>query len=201
MSSIRKNFCLSLAAISLVTVAGCASKKAPFADVTQRERQKPTQTAAVSTAPVAPVEKIEKTKPVVVVAAPPVEVAPASTEYIQGSIALKVSKNGVVTRDWPQAVAYRTNGNMWSGPTYWPSQNSAFARSEYLDVVMEPGEFLFNILASPFRMIETPPWASIEWSAIGKPHNDEIDTTGLRYLEDKQPAKPAVEQTQSLRVK
>jgi hypothetical protein len=185
-----------MAVMLLTGLFGCASKKAPFVDVTQRERQRPTQAAAAT----GPTVVAAKTKPVAIVTPAAVAMSP-TTEPAKGGIVIHVGKGGVVTREWSQSVAYRPSGNFRSGPTYWPSQNSAFTRSEYHDIVVEPGEFLFNILILPYRLIETPPWASIEWSAVGKPYNDDIDPAGQRYLEDQKPGKAAVEQTQSVRVK
>jgi len=201
---IHENCARHVSALILVlTVAGCASRQRSFSDITERERHQPTQ-AMASAQPVAEKESVRPVPSTNTIPRTPVAATtarPIITPSTRNSIAMNLGPGSVVTREWSQSVCYRVSGDVVSGSTYWPSIDSALKRNEFLNLVMEPGEFIFNLCVMPIRMVITPPWAQIDYSAVGPPNAEFIETSGLRYLEPVNAKKRPEGDAQSVRFK
>jgi uncharacterized protein YceK len=83
------------------------------------------------------------------------------TAFPRTRIVVRVADRGVLRRSWSLAVSPRPSGDVLAGPTYWPSVDEAFHRPNSTNIWLEPGEFLWNTLLLPYRVIDTPPWSKI----------------------------------------
>ena len=98
-------------------------------------------------------------------------------------IVIRVADRGVIHRSWPLAVCPRPSGEVLAGPTYWPSEDRAFYRRDTTNLWLEPGEFLWNILLLPYRVIDTPPWAKIVYSPAGSYEWRNVEQSGVIFQE------------------
>ena len=89
-----------------------------------------------------------------------------------------IQGDAVIQRQWPEAVFWRASGDTIAGPTYWDSINDAFKRPDWVNVLMEPAEFLLNTALLPVRAVITPPMTAIQYSPVG-PKTDE--TTARKW--------------------
>jgi hypothetical protein len=98
---------------------------------------------------------------------PLIELATEPPPVIPTRIQLIVGERGLVQRPWPAVAFSRPSGDVMAGPTYWPSVDDAFERSNGLNLVMEPVEFLLNTVLLPVRAVITPPWTAMIYSPVG----------------------------------
>jgi hypothetical protein len=174
------NKTLSLALLAAtVALTGCTrSKDRPFADVTDPDRSRPVLSESDAQAvAMAEGERVITTgtqpasRPRVSVEQQ-TEGGPRSTtlpadEPATSTIQVVIEEPAVLVRQWPQAVAYRPSGDTLAFPTYWPTLENAFRRSEYDNLYMEPLEFLWNTVALPVRAVITPPNTRTVYSPVG----------------------------------
>jgi hypothetical protein len=106
------------------------------------------------------------------------------TAFPRTRIVVRVADNGVIRRNWPLSVTPRPSGDVLAGPTYWPNVDEAFHRSDSTNLWLEPLEFLANVALSPFRAIETPPWAKVVYSPAGGVYGwRNVEQSGVIYRE------------------
>ncbi len=106
------------------------------------------------------------------------------TGFPRTRIVVRVAEGGVIRRFWALSTCPRPSGEVLAGPTYWPSEDQAFRRPNWVNVWLEPGEFLWNTALLPYRVIETPPWAKIVYSPAGGVHGwRNVEQTGVLYRE------------------
>jgi hypothetical protein len=160
-------------------LAGCASgRRGTFSDVPARDQDRPTD-AAPTTQPVpqaaiasAPSEPAPPAQPPAV-EAPAAVVAPAPApntrpEYSQ--FIVQVDEHGNLTRGFAPSVSERPNGVVVAGPLYWPMSDQSIKRNDLENLLIEPPQFVLDVLLMPFRAILTPPWKSAEYDPV--PHDN-----------------------------
>jgi len=106
------------------------------------------------------------------------------TAYPRTRIVMRVADTGVIRRNWGLAVCPRPNGDVLAGPTYWPTVDDAFHRPNSTNVWLEPGEFFWNILLLPYRVVDTPPWSKVVYSPAGGVSGwRNVEQSGVIYRE------------------
>jgi hypothetical protein len=106
------------------------------------------------------------------------------TAYPRTRIVVRVGEHGIIRRVWALAVNPRPSGDVLAGPYYWESEDRAFHRPNSTNIWLEPGEFVWNTLLLPYRLIDTPPWSKVVYSpAGGAPGWRNVEQTGVIYRE------------------
>jgi len=106
------------------------------------------------------------------------------TAFQRTRIVVRVAEGGVIRRNWALAVCPRPSGDVLAGPTYWPTIDDAFHRSNSTNVWLEPGEFLWNTLLLPYRLIDEPPWSKVVYSPAGGVSGwRNVEQSGVIYRE------------------
>ena len=175
MSSIPKSLPALGALLVLALISGCARHRAPapMPEISTNEiREMPKDI---------PGERL-------VTSGPPTTGRYATTEPAadipRTRIVVRVADHGVLRRNWALATCLRPSGDVLAGPTYWPSVDRAFNRPNYINVWLEPGEFLWNTLLLPYRAVETPPWAAVVYSPAGGVFGwRNVEQAGVLYRE------------------
>ena len=176
MSSIPKSIATLLVLVALALLSGCAHRRVstPMTDQVELGTE-PTELPATL-----PGERVATS-------APPTTGRYADTQptaFPRTRIVVRVAERGVMRRAWALAVCPRPSGDVLAGPTYWPSEDRAFHRSNSTNIWLEPGEFLWNTLLLPYRMIDVPPWSKVVYSpAGGAPGWRNVEQTGVIYRE------------------
>lgn len=99
-------------------------------------------------------------------------------------VVIRVAETGVLRRNWVLSVCPRPSGDVLAGPTYWPTEDDAFQRPNWVNLWLEPGEFVWNTLLLPYRVVDTPPWSKIVYSpAGGQPGWRNVEQSGVIYKE------------------
>lgn len=175
MSSIPKLCFLLFVLVSLALSDGCTHHRAspPMSDSVEIE-------VGELPAPIQPGERIATS-------APPTTGRYADTQpsaYPRTRIVVRVADHGIIRRQYALAVCPRPSGDVLAGPYYWESEDRAFTRPNWVNLWLEPGEFVWNSLLLPYRMVETPPWAKVVYSpAGGAPGWRNVEQTGVIYRE------------------
>lgn len=180
---------------------GCAQRSRPFQDVVQRQAgrssmleqspqaplatTRPAPSEAIVSAPQSPaVPTALATRPTTPAttrdaAGGPVAVLEQTHHPIQpgaeGQPIPMLIHDKVARRDWPASICYRPSGDVIAGPTYWPRTENYRPRGEYINLFMDPGEFLFNSIFIPVRLVLTPPWVEVNHSAVGPAGKEHVD--------------------------
>jgi hypothetical protein len=106
------------------------------------------------------------------------------TAFPRSRIVIRVAVAGVIRRNWALSVCPRPSGDVLAGPTYWPTVDDAFRRPNSTNIWLEPGEFLWNILLLPYRVVDTPPWSKVVYSPAGGAFGwRNVEQSGVIYRE------------------
>ena len=175
MSSIPKFFSLLFAILSLALLTGCAHHRAAPAmaesvEIEPNELPEPIQPGervVTSTGPTT--GRYADTQP---------------TAYPRTRIIVRVGDHGIIRRQYALSTCPRPSGDVLAGPYYWESEDRAFHRPNWVNVWLEPGEFVWNTLLLPYRLVETPPWSKVVYSpAGGAPGWRNVEQSGVIYRE------------------
>ncbi|MFI5381829.1 MAG: hypothetical protein ACHRHE_21230 [Tepidisphaerales bacterium] len=206
----RSNTLVCAVALTLsAALAGCAaSKTGPFADVTARDQEQPSDaqpttrpveapdkpmatrpapTISVSATPAAafakdPSDSVPATVVVTDTARPPTNppaTAPAAAPM--GKLVVHVDEHGRLSRDFAPSTFERPSGDVLAGPVYWPNKNRTIKRGDAENFVFEPMEFIVDSLLMPIRACITPPWTDVVYDPVPQ------DNTTPASVTDRQP--------------
>jgi hypothetical protein len=166
----------------LICVTGCASRRGTFADlVTPDQGSSTVATPAVATVPAAPAAEPPASAPQAIatpVAEPSGVVVIPTTRPAYGALRLEVDAQGNLTRGFAPSVFERPSGNTIAGPMYWPMGERSVVRPDWQNLLLEPVEYVVDVVLMPFRAIRTPPWRSIEYDAV--PADDTTPASSYR---------------------
>ena len=110
------------------------------------------------------------------------------TAFPHTRIVLRVAEAGVIRRNWALSVTPRPSGDVLAGPTYWPTEDDAFHRPNWVNLWLEPLEFVMNTALLPYRVVDTPPWSKIVYSPAGGVFGwRNVEQSGVIYQEREAP--------------
>jgi hypothetical protein len=176
----------SLALMGALFAGGCAhhaASRGPFTDVTSRDKDQATETAPIPSSEPPLVAELPNKQPASSPSGLPVtptttalipstqhrvEVAPYTSSRERVAIPIADLGHGVIVREWPVSICWRPSGDTLAGPDYWPSEEVAFKRPEWMNMFMEPLEFFYNTALLPYRAVVTPPWAQVVYSPVNR---------------------------------
>jgi hypothetical protein len=174
VSSTPKTIAAIVSLLALGVISGCAASRKPappMPEISNEVTALPTDI---------PGERM-------VTSGPPTTGRYATTEPAnipRTRIVVRVADRGVLRRNWVLVANLRPSGDVLAGPTYWPSVDRAFDRPNSTNIWLEPGEFLWNTLLLPYRMIDTPPWSKIVYSPAGGASGwRNVEQSGVLYRE------------------
>ena len=175
MSSIPKLLSVLLVLLSFSLLSGCAHHR-PAPAMAEEIEIEPTELPQ----PIQPGERV-------VTSTGPTTGRYADTQpaaFPRTRIVVRVADHGIIRRQYALSTCPRPSGDVLAGPYYWESEDRAFNRPNWVNMWLEPGEFVWNSLLLPYRMVDTPPWAKVVYSpAGGAPGWRNVEQTGVIYRE------------------